>query len=323
MNEYLSKSIYVTRLPLILGPIFIHAVMNEGDSFQTLFHNLGMTSVPVLYLVSGFLFWGGYKSNKESLGSKYKSRFKSLIIPYLLWNLIAYLYFCSVGSLEWSQFFTSFWGNAGSNAPADYPLWFVRTLILILPTVPLIFELNRRKYICHLSILMMVCWFFQFPTMFGHGTMQGLVLFNFGSYLRLQGVFEKKELIPSKAFALISLLIWLLLNWLWLSVTNDKMQIIIENGANIAGACFYYGLFRLLSEKCSSALSQIGKSSFFTYCFFAIALHFTEKMFVGIGCTNYWGFLLLSITVLFIGVGLYNLLNRVAPKVCSVLSGLR
>lgn len=323
MNEYLSKSIYITRLPLILGPIFIHAVMNEGCTMQMLFHNLGMTSVPVLYLVSGYLFWGGYKSNKESLVGKYKSRIKSLVIPYLLWNLLAYVFFCIMGGLKWSQLITSFWGNAGSNAPADYPLWFVRTLILIMPTIPFIYELNRRKYLCHLSVLLMICWFFHCPSIFGHGTLQGLVLFNFGAYLRIQGVFDKKKLIPSKLFAVVSMIAWITLNFLWTVATDEKYMVILENGATVAGAFSYYSLGIMLPKECSNNLAKVGKSSFFAYCFFAIALHLIKNSFVDLDFTNFIGFLILSISVLMVGVGLYYLLNRFTPRVCSILSGSR
>lgn len=58
MNTYVTKSIYLTRLPLILGPIYIHAVMDEQSQLQQLVHHMGMASVPLLYLISGYLLGG-------------------------------------------------------------------------------------------------------------------------------------------------------------------------------------------------------------------------------------------------------------------------
>ena len=322
MNAYLSKVIYLTRLPLIIGPIFIHAVMNEESMLQMLFHHLGMSSVPILYVISGYLFFGGYSSNRDSLIYKYKSRIKSLLIPYVLWNFIAYLTFSIDGTLSWSQFFTSFWGNAGSNAPADYPLWFIRTLILIMPLIPIIFLFNNKKYICHLSLILAVCWFFQYPVLFSHGTLQGLVLFNLGSYLRLQRIF-KKEFIPSKKVALLSMTIWVSMNYLRLMVTDVQFLILLENSSTVFGALFYYGIAQLLPKKQCDLLINNGKASFLTYCQFALSLHFLKMFFVNIGFTNFLGFLVLSFFVLFIGIGVYYLLDRFLPKFCIVLSGSR
>lgn len=38
MNAYLSRLIHITRLPVILDPIFIHAVLDDSSKSKLLFN---------------------------------------------------------------------------------------------------------------------------------------------------------------------------------------------------------------------------------------------------------------------------------------------
>jgi len=46
--------------------------------------------VPMFFAVSGFLFYQNF--NYSKLGSKLKSRVKSLFVPYVIWNVSGYLF---------------------------------------------------------------------------------------------------------------------------------------------------------------------------------------------------------------------------------------
>ena len=99
------------RFPLIVAVVFIHS--NSGN---VVFNGLLATTninffvyeevryyiseivariaVPTFYFISGFLFWE--KTDCFNIGvymKKLKKRCRSLLIPYLFWNLVAILLF--------------------------------------------------------------------------------------------------------------------------------------------------------------------------------------------------------------------------------------
>ncbi|MBQ2878868.1 MAG: acyltransferase [Bacteroidaceae bacterium] len=181
-----SDAIDFLRFPLAIAVIFIHSgipVTNFIDFEGSLFsmsgllnllgivfsHVLTHIAVPVFFLISGFLFfynfknfsWNGYKS-------KLKSRFYTLFIPYLLWNILPWLLaltllllksflkedsfvhlFSFLESNNWNIFYNStHWGadrinwlgeNLGMWGPYNLPLWYLRDLIFMTILTPVIY----------------------------------------------------------------------------------------------------------------------------------------------------------------------------------------
>ena len=52
-------------------------------------NGLGQFAVPGFFMISGYLFYRGFTWDK--LGRKWRSRFRSLVVPYFLWNGLYYL----------------------------------------------------------------------------------------------------------------------------------------------------------------------------------------------------------------------------------------
>lgn len=184
-----SLTIDLLRFPLAIMVIFIHMSPNVisplGTDFsllsgQGLFNIIGIVgshvlthiAVPTFYLISGFLFfhnlqkwsWKGYRR-------KIQSRVKTLIIPYVLWNLVPFLMlllsiFCTTAFRSglnegwdsmlkvlqnggWHIFYDYHeWGGTRVNllgdtlwmtGPYDLPLWFLRDLIVVTFLTPLIY----------------------------------------------------------------------------------------------------------------------------------------------------------------------------------------
>lgn len=139
-EELLSKTINFLRFPLIVGVVFIHndisSVTMQGIKYE--FNNpewyyyiidffsqvLSRISVPLFFFISGFLFFYHANFNLSTYKNKLKSRIKTLLIPYLLWNLIGFLIFSikhlqilesvfpSIANTDYnlSVFFDSFYG---------------------------------------------------------------------------------------------------------------------------------------------------------------------------------------------------------------------
>lgn len=160
------KSIEWLRFVMAAAVVLLHAGAGGGFGGAT-----GLSSafciitaqgvcrlaVPFFFFVSGYLFF--YKFENWDLGvwwSKVRRRGRTLLIPYILWNTIAvailfgWSYYVSVShGLEPVSFheMVSNWGgiklfwDTGEplNMPLDYPLWFVRDLMVFVIVSPVVF----------------------------------------------------------------------------------------------------------------------------------------------------------------------------------------
>lgn len=104
MNELVSKSFTLLRFPLMIGVVMIHCDITDqlnpnlqvqwaGNAMYLFSNVIGRFSVPMFFIISGFLFFRSGIFNKGTYMAKLRSRVKTLLIPYLLWNLIGFLYF--------------------------------------------------------------------------------------------------------------------------------------------------------------------------------------------------------------------------------------
>lgn len=112
-------------------------------------------------MISGYLYFNkctlydGF--NKEIYVKKTKGRIKSLLIPYLLWNLLVFLLFTVMQSLtsgsevmqkegykalvdyELIDYLKNFWALDSTGMPVDGPLWFIRDLFVMSLFTPLLY----------------------------------------------------------------------------------------------------------------------------------------------------------------------------------------
>ena len=153
------------------------------DFFQAfiilLGENLVQISVPAFFVISGYLFYVGLQNSSEKKAdknfflTKYKKRIKSLLIPYLLWNLVVVVYFlivkivaCVYLGRDWSTvvdfivktipdafwvadshetYFTNLLGIVHMEfTPIVVPLWFIRDLMVMVLISPLFYWLIRK-----------------------------------------------------------------------------------------------------------------------------------------------------------------------------------
>lgn len=108
--------------------------------------------VPMFFAISGFLFYQNYDSNL--LMTKWKTRFKSLVIPFIVWNLIGF-------GFAWMLLHIPGVGNAMNRKMPDYTFltwardvffdtrynvtWFIRNLIIYIAITPFFFPIFRNR----------------------------------------------------------------------------------------------------------------------------------------------------------------------------------
>lgn len=129
------------RLPLIILVTFAHSyggvtegysILGSGwDTYEVLkivvSQTLVKVAMPMFFVMSGYLFFANVtKWSAHTYWHKIKRRIKSLLIPYIIWNLLMavklHTYSLSI-----------FW------EPANMPLWFLRDLIIVSLLTPIIY----------------------------------------------------------------------------------------------------------------------------------------------------------------------------------------
>ena len=233
LKQLQSSTIDLLRFPLAIMVIFIHyapQVVNvmEADfsllSGRGIYNLLGIIfsyvlpniAVPTFFLISGFLFFLNFQHwSWKGYGKKIRSRVKTLIIPYLLWNLFPFVLLIMTQLVDvfhsgkalsevWQYIQANFihvfydihhW-NAGVNwlgeklvltGPYNLPLWFLRDLIVVTFLSPIIFYAIKKFRIFTLLFLFLayisMIWI-QVPGF------QILAFFYFatGAYFALNGI---------------------------------------------------------------------------------------------------------------------------------------
>lgn len=172
MNKSISEAINLLRFPLACMIVLKHyytpdisASVYGGDVYnfvgEFVTHAFTAVPVPLFFMISGYLYFNkctlydGF--NKDVYVKKTKSRIKSLLIPYLLWNLLVFLLFTVMQSLtsgsdvmqkegykalvdyELIDYLKNFWALDSTGMPVDGPLWFIRDLFVMSLFTPLVY----------------------------------------------------------------------------------------------------------------------------------------------------------------------------------------
>lgn len=169
-NERLSNPtsdvISQLRLPLIILVTYAHSYgqVDEGyrllssdwDTYQFLkllvSQTLVKVVVPVFFIISGYLFFANVREWSVNVyRQKIIRRFKTLLLPYLLWNLMMAV---KLRTFTWNMFWVygdhvgmqiDWLGNENwMTAPANMPLWFLRDLMVVSLLTPIIYILLKR-----------------------------------------------------------------------------------------------------------------------------------------------------------------------------------
>ena len=127
------------RLPLIILVTYAHSYGDVEDGFSLLTSDwnayeflkllvsqtLVKVAVPVFFIISGYLFFVNVKEwNVHVYHEKMMRRVKTLLLPYLVWNLLMAI---KLKTFSWSLFVD----------PADMPLWFLRDLMVVSLLTPI------------------------------------------------------------------------------------------------------------------------------------------------------------------------------------------
>lgn len=319
MSPYFSNFISFSRFPIILGIICIHAsfTSNHNTLYFVLGETFGRIGVPLFFTISGYLFFNNYSNTKKVYFEKIKKRFFSLLIPYMLWNFIAYVIYSNItNTMSADQFFQAFWVVEGKegHSPADGPLWFIRSLMLYSITAPFFYILNKHRYLSWISPFFLICWVLD-EQILKSGFIIGFIFFNFGAWITI----TNKDIylpIPSKLQSIIIISVYLvgaLIHIYFRAEIFHKFLILF-------GFSVMYCLPNILKFRYIVKLSSL---SFGLYCTHEIVLeilHVFNIIQIKSGNVKY----LLSVFITTaISLFFFSFLQRYFPKTAKLLLGNR
>jgi surface polysaccharide O-acyltransferase-like enzyme len=191
-DDETSLRIEILRFPLIVGVVFLHnydttVPLAQGlvgvahnsiwVEFVRFFISRGVAAiaVPLFFAVSGYLFFLGEWSREKFFG-KLKRRLRTLLIPFLFWNVLTLAVFAIAESIPQTQiyFAGSVWPPVRSFSRLDYvnalfgitakfpvafQFWFIRDLMALVLLAPATHFLLARRSALPFILALFGLWF--------------------------------------------------------------------------------------------------------------------------------------------------------------------
>jgi len=380
-NDFISKTISYLRFPLTLAVVYIHfnisrkGISVHGINYGTsnpdwYFYLINLVSyvlasiaVPLFYFISGYLFFKQKEFNTVIYKKKLRSRIKTLLVPFLLWNLIAILFqtirliplFSSLfpGAykteihLSLIRLFNTFFNNTLQNGifvspveytmteiinepyPIDIPLWYIRDLMLMVIISPFIYWIIKRCNFFYIVVLGMT-WVLKsvFLPQGGYIVMliTALFFFSWGGFNSINEINFVKEMRKYRFMLLIYIPIAIM----------DTLTIFTNYNTYIHGIGIILGIVSViniavyrLERGNANVNSLLLNSTFFIFALHKLIIDDVAKIvFLVLHLPDSTGVMLsfyvfIPIIIIFICIGLYKLLHHFLPVVCSLLTGGR
>ena len=308
---------------------------------QGLTRMIAIDAVPLFFFISGYLFF----LKKDTYMNKWKKRFKSLVLPYIIWCVIGFLIpfvFQQVLGLEHLfkggdghlkpiaefvalDYLKMFW-NIRDGAPILSTLWFLRNLILLVALTP-IFHFFATRLKCMFPVLLTANYLF-FHQNFLCLSSADMFFFGMGNWVVLSSNSGGVFLLDKQKYSLL-FPIWLLAFGIDLiAYYYDTQETLARNIFVVLDCMLMYRLMRTAVDKWNMTwLVNISAASFFVYLFHEPWLGYIQGMFfkfvhpTGFFCYLMpWLFCALAVGYSYIA---YLILKRFVPKLLNAMTGAR
>ena len=347
-----STLIEAMRFPLIVMVVVIHSAssfptptIDWSLDGQNIYHytvelisqNLCGISTRCFFLISGFLFFRFLKEGEFGFSwilSKWKKRFWSLFVPYLIWNLLMVLavvlksgIFDALSIVPNSEEIDLIrkgpvhWFITG---PADFPFWYIRDLIIMTLLAPLLYLIFKRFRWISLALMI---GFYIFPISITIPKLSAIFYFSIGSWLGI----HKFDILPlCKKVAVPAAILAGILLPLAAMMAGRPMHSYLFRGFIPVGIISFVNLCDVLTKnkRITKILCALSGSVFFIYGAHEIYIMGWSKglclRIFGDSLVGQWlRYLFVPIIVTGVCLALYWLMSRLTPKVLSFMCGGR
>ena len=200
-----TESNKVTYLYFIMSVlvILIHSVNND-TKFQLFFseNGIGQFAVPTFFFISAFLFFKTIRGMYD-VKNKLRKRIRTILIPYILWNLIYYGIHLLLKPGHGGGFAELY--DAAFNYTYNPAFWFVCQLILLNIISPLLYYvLKKNIYIVLFIIAMSLLIFFDIDIPYIN---EDAIIYYFVGAIFSKLYNENKVYFVSKKYAIVTIAI--------------------------------------------------------------------------------------------------------------------
>lgn len=303
-----SNVIVWLRFPLACLIVLLHAqfveveyrpvVLTSGFAYALkifCMEGICRIAVPAFFLISGFLFFVNLEQWDKGIWlGKMKRRLHTLVIPYLLWNVLGIAYLCitpyvgavteNPGTLlsvfqergwirmfwdsnrvmeQWNPPSINILGIAMHNGmPVNTPLWFIRDLIVINLFSPIIYVFVKKTKVyglCALGILFLLnIWF---PTE-GFSVI-GFLFYSIGAYFAIfsKGLVDSLRKVRVTSYLGAAVLLVLLV----ITFGRNEAAQYIQRFFQLFGVAAVFNVAADFMRKENGLFSRMADSSFFLY----------------------------------------------------------
>ncbi|EGF53276.1 acyltransferase family protein [Bacteroides fluxus] len=350
MNTYIDikeESNYVNflRILLIIGVVFTHSAVDvplphgySNYAYNIIFFQqevLGEFRVPTFFFLSGYFFFKkeNLKFNLSDYKIKIKKRVTTLLIPYIIWCLIALLLkmgyiFLKTGNLSTlngiipiAKSFIFYNGTIIYPFPINGPLWYIRDLIIITLFSPIIFwtiQLVRKKYIIVsiLLVIFIILPYLQIPLTLLY---TGLIWFCIGASLSI----SQKNILSSLPSQYIYI-IYPILVCINVLLRENIMHHFFMQITIIGGVLFILRFSWWIYKKCNIQKCNSGSIVMFIYCSHFI-VDYVKPVYINFFSNSHLilAHFMIGITTLLICSLAYMILNKYLHNSLRFLIGNR
>ena len=305
--------------------------------FTYLYWLLLPARVPTLFIISGYFFFRSQKErNTNFFIDKYKRRIHSLLLPYMVWNLISILlmYFrydvLAHNGYSLSDYMSGFWSSAinGNGLPANAPLWFMRNLMVVTLTTPVIYALVKGKYGLIAIVTFASCYVMDVNIPLTGISMESILFFSTGAYIAIHRIDITS--IP-KPLGLATLILYIPVQVIMNSLEAETIYILCFD----LFTCFvkitatFYLISLLFRKNILAPAIKTSKMSFFLYALHGIIIGpiimvlyqisgYTDNPIALLGIYISTPLIVIAVTLM-----TYNILTKWAPKAAKVITGNR
>jgi len=293
LNNESSLRLKLLRFPPIIGVVYIHAYntvigysggslgtshLNDGTNFVRILISEGIarTAVPLFFLMSGYLFFATFHWSEQTYLKKVVTRLRSLLIPFLFWNILVLGFFAVVQAIPATQpyfvgagkkiaeygaydYLSAIVGLGGY--PIAYHFWFIRDLMLLVLLAPVLAIVVRVLPI-PFFLAVYVCWVTETWPIYAPAAV-GVLFFAAGALCGIKG----QNLFAFDRFGLAIVLLYvpmLIADVIWYEAW---FNVYLHRTGLIFGvlAALYTTKLILRSQGLRQALLGLGGASFFVY----------------------------------------------------------
>jgi surface polysaccharide O-acyltransferase-like enzyme len=351
-----SERLNILRFPLIVGVVFIHAYgsslgfsgVEVGVAQVTPFvrfvedlisQGIARIAVPLFFLMSGYLFFVGFEWSLKNYLGKVRTRIKTLLIPFLFWNLLVLALFALGQALPATR--TYFSGNnvpissyhafdflneifGITHAPIATQFWFIEDLMLLVLLVPVIHLMHKYFPYLFLAAIFVAWlvgyWFVRVPSS------PSVLFFFLGSVLAVRN----KNLFALDKYGPIFLIAYVIVVIIDTLTKSQKFNLYINNIGIILGIISVLFLTLPIQKniKLKNSLLWLGKISFFVFAAHEPTLIIVRKLAYKIIEPNsslmiLFLYLFIPLLVIVFLILIYRILIKLTPGFVKIITGER